>query len=432
MPRRQNASAEQNHSTSMLYTPMVQFPAQANNSYSRRYNNIRDSKSVARKKHETSRSTPVSVKPSRKSVATGLGVAAAGISLVAGINMYSRKTRKLVLQSSPASPASAASGGHLQKNTSPLVLSLQFENIPTQPMDRAFEMFTGLSVVHYGGGEFFLPAQTLLQRKVLTPLINDQQRQTIIQRTNAALISYPVDDPHVKLPAVLQWDRAVWEQEILISQPPDLGANSQTANLFYIAWLWHQKADGPKHGTSFPLIGLLDLSGGIEYVPINTFGSIGDGPFLEPDVFKPCEQHFHEIKKWASLTKEQYLEVLQEKGDSKEIATKTANQEEFIGDYFGFGTDMARVKLTVSTEVSSATVVCVDVRDSSLPKILVTKWVLLTTESAATKFIGSFTTKYNIGPYEATTSATLQVTLRDINMLLLEQNNNSKQNLIDG
>ena len=296
----------------------------------------------------------------------------------------------------------------------------------TTPVQTAFGMFSGLSAARYGGGDSYLPARTLLHRKWSVPNMDVVMQQTIVAWTTDALrIHRPqVQKGIMKLPETVRWENAEWEREIVVSAPPEkrlsLGQPPQIINLQYHAWLWRQ---GPsRHGDqAFPLIGLLGHSDGIQYVPPGTLGRRGDGPLLAPGVLMPADQHFHKIDPWAGGTMEETIQLMiTENQWSSEKAYEHASLLAFTSDDYLLGSDMAQVQVNGTTEVSSAIVVCVDVRDAVRPRVLVTDWLLLTTNAMVEKFTLNFQQEFGMSSINACTNERLALSTMSIRQLVCQ------------
>lgn len=258
----------------------------------------------------------------------------------------------------------------------------------------------GLHLVRYGGGSDFRESESLLHFAQVGRRncdVNAELVKEVIARVTEAYAARTEDDSlATPLPALgsVAWDSCEWDFAFHVSSPvrgDDLG-RPHRCNLFHQGWLLEQAAEQGVYGrAAYPLIGILavDASGGIVYDP-GDGDALGEGPsapFVPAGgVLKAADQHIHKVDALAGGSLEEYVSLLMENGLSQEDATVFAQAEIVGADDYYMGADMARVRLRLArdgedvartSDSSSAIVLCVDLQEPSVPRVLVTFLVVV-------------------------------------------------------
>ena len=260
--------------------------------------------------------------------------------------------------------------------------------ITTPCAKTSFEMYPGLSLPRYQAGDNVRPHITLLHRKCYgLSGINQDKIQYMVSKA--------IETAPVARRSVPQWEHAVWAGEIVVCGPPR--AADSKVNFFYHGWLWPQGPTGTS-GLSFPLIGVLSPSPLFQYIVP------GKETDLAEETLRFSEHHYHQVDPWAGASKEDYIQLLMEEQKmSSEEAEELADVESVVaGDYF-IGADVAKMQLNPKHAKGTVTAVCVDIRDSRQPKVLISEVYMIMQENAQKEFTKYFGTRPNPTRREITT-----------------------------
>lgn len=259
----------------------------------------------------------------------------------------------------------------------------------------------GLQLVRYGGGDDFRSAFNLLHLCVLSDQPSSGSRsleqRRIIACAISALNAVAPEQDFMGLPncETIQWERCTFEAALLVSTAvSSSGSEESWTNLFHQGFLHEYAAEsGCSAAQKWPLIGVFDANGCVR--PFRSFpeteeSGVECAPF---DALGPADQHIHTVDPFAGGTEEMFVNLLVENGMSHEDAVVFAQVEKTAAGDYHCGADMARVLISSSSGLGSGWVVCMDVADTHVPRVLVTYLIVANNkrdQEAVSKLVDTF------------------------------------------